>query len=175
MNNLQTIGIFVGVVTGSTALILSILNFLRDRAILHVGISVNMIVRNVAQYSEDKTYGVVEVINVGRRPAFISTVVLLFPDGQNAVLNDIFFNPKSTKEGEEPRQFLFEQETIHQLSKQWAGVYCLVRTSAGTQFRSRFLNVQPTGCSSIGWFRKRKLRFQSIYRNRWALKSKLLH
>ena len=81
MINLQTIAILVGVITGPAALILSVLNFLRDRAVLHVGISINMIVKNVAQYSEDKTYVVVEVINIGRRPAFISTVTLLFPDG----------------------------------------------------------------------------------------------
>ena len=153
---------------------MSIFNFLRDRAILHVGISVNKIIKNSPQYSEDKTYVVVEVINIGRRPAFISIVALLFPDGQNAVLSDIFFNPKSTKEGEEPRQFLCEQESIHQLPTQWAGTYCLVRTSAGKQFRSKFLNILPTGATEIGWFGKQNLRVQAMYRNRWALKSKLL-
>ena len=175
MINLQTIAILVGVITGPAALILSVLNFLRDRAVLHVGISINMIVKNVAQYSEDKTYVVVEVINIGRRPAFISTVTLLFPDGQNAVLSDIFFNPKSSKEGEEPRQFLCEQASLYQLPTQWAGVYCLVRTSAGRQFRSKFLKKKPTDGIEISWIQKQKFRLMSIYGNKWALRSKILY
>jgi hypothetical protein len=170
----QFLATLIGVVTGPAALLLSVLNYLRDRAALHVDVRINMLVKNAANYNDGKRHIVVTVTNIGRRPAYISLVGLLFPDGTNYTLSDILFNPKHAKEGEAPCQFLCEQEGIENFNEQWPGVYCLVRTSTGLQFRSRFLQDVPTGGNSVNWLSRQKLRFSTLLHHKWALKKRLI-
>jgi hypothetical protein len=168
--NVQSVATLIGVVTGTAALSLSILNFLRDRAALHVDVRLNMLVKNQNQYDETKDHAVITVTNIGRRPAFISIVGLLFPDGTNCILSDIFYNPKQAKEGEAPCQFLCEQDMLENFNSIWPGVFCFVRTSTGQQYRSKFLSDIPKGGVKVNWITKQKLKLQTLWRHRWALK-----
>ena len=170
--DLQSAATLIGLVSGVSALTLSILNYLRDRAALHVVLKADWLVKNSQSVDPNTRHLVVEVTNIGRRPTFVTSACLLFPDGQNAVLSDSLLDRKQLKEGDEPQHFLCEQNMVNELGGQWPGVYCVVRTSAGNQFRSRFIGHKPKGGTEVSWIRKIRLRCFTLIRHRWAIKNR---
>jgi hypothetical protein len=73
-----------GVVFGFGGLLLSILNWFRDRPKLVVTLKWDMAVTDNPSYDPKKRWGLVRVTNVGRRPAYITAVALKIPKAFNA-------------------------------------------------------------------------------------------
>jgi hypothetical protein len=164
-----------GVITGSAGLAISLLAYGRDRAKLWVDFQPDQRVHNSLIYDGEKIYCIATVTNVGRRPVFIGTVAVLFPDGRNAVLHDHLLDPVGFKEGDAPKHYMIEQALLEKFDEQWSAIFVLVRTSSGYQYRSRFLSKKPKGGKEVGIFGRVWLRLKMRWNIRWAFRSKVLH
>ncbi|HWA69132.1 MAG TPA: hypothetical protein VG821_04780 [Rhizomicrobium sp.] len=165
----------VGVVTGSAALAISLLAYTRDRAKVWVTLEPDRRVQNSSIYSADKIYWTTTVTNIGRRPVFIDTVAVLFPDGTNGILADHLLNAVALKEGDAPKHYLVEQDELNGFSLQWPAMIVLVRTSDGRQYRSRFIRHKPKAGETITTVRKAFLRLQLLWNHRWAFRRRKLY
>jgi hypothetical protein len=166
------IAAFIGVVTGPVGLAISVLVYRRDRARLWVSLTPDMKVTNAPQYDPAKTYLVATVSNIGRRSAYVETVALLNPDGTSGLISDVFFNPNQVDEGRAPAKYLVDQSSIS--ASQWPGILVLVRTSSGHQYRSKYLQQPPTGCTPVSWMEKIRLRTKTRLKHGWAFRRRFL-
>jgi hypothetical protein len=131
-------------------------------------------VKNSATYDPNEKYVFVTVSNIGRRPEHISLVVAASPSEDPMMFSDTFFNPNEIVEGGQPRQYLAKQSTMGNLQKEWAGIFALVRTTSGRQYRSKFLRVSPKGAEPLTFVQRIRLRIRSRFRNRWAFRRRYL-
>jgi hypothetical protein len=163
---------FVGMGTGIAGLTLSIINFRQDRPKLWVTVKPNMRALNAKDYDSTKDYMVIELVNIGRRPAYLSMVAGLVPDGRNFLVNDAIRKPQKIGEGDPPAQFLVDQSDLNAYREKWPGVYILARTADGRQY-GRFINEKPKGFPDVTW--KFPLRLQNRWRHRWSRKRRVLY
>ena len=112
--NLAAIG---GLVFGVAGLVLSITNYLRDRAKLVVDLRWDMTLRDATGAEEE--VGVVTVSNVGRRPIYISHTALRMPKGAPHSHLLIMDSVKGEKlgEGDAPRIYTVKQSDLTEYRK----------------------------------------------------------
>jgi hypothetical protein len=166
---LSDIASIIGMVTGISGFTLSIVNYLRDRAKLWVTVSPNMHTINVPEYDPNKTYMVTKVVNIGRRPVYVSMVAGLTSEGKSFLINDALRNPQKISEGDAPAQFLLDQAFLDDYRQTWPGIYLIVQTADGHQY-GRFLDRKPEGFAGISRWRIRLLRLRTVWRHPWAMK-----
>jgi hypothetical protein len=161
----------IGAITGSLGLLLGILTYFRDRSLLIVTVDLDMRVHNAPQYNSELSHIVIYVSNAGRRPEYVTLVGVLFPDGRNAIVNDVFHNPNEVVEGGPPRQYMSEQRLLQDFDDLWPGTLFFVRTASGRQYRAPFLRVGPKSGKKINWFLRWMMRLQTSAKFPWAFKS----
>lgn len=79
--NLNDLGTLFGIILGTSAFVLSIVNHRRDTAKVTVEIQWDMSMTNNTVYDSTKSYAVITVANVGRRPVYLSHVAFRIPKG----------------------------------------------------------------------------------------------
>lgn len=75
----QWVGIFIGVISGISGLVLGIMNYLRDNPKLSISLTWDLEPFGEIPLDKDKLYGVIQITNTGRRPIFISHVSIRTP------------------------------------------------------------------------------------------------
>src|SRR5262249_15048610 len=152
-------------------LTVSIINSLLDRAKIWVTVSPNMGTMDVPGYDPDKTYVAIKVVNVGRRPVYISQISGLVPDGRQFLVTAVYHNPQKINAGDPPAHFLLDQSYLHKFRAMWPGIYFIVTTANARQFR-RFLDKNPEGYPNVG---RKLLRLRTAWRHPWAMKWRHRH
>jgi hypothetical protein len=113
-------------IVSTIGLLLTCYSAWRDRPRVIVTINPNMLVRNVPQYDQNKTYIDITVRNRGRRPVQISTVVLKLyrTKGYILVSDSLFQHVHRVLTEEKPRtNFFIQQDLIDPKNIEYAIVY----------------------------------------------------
>ena len=136
----------VGIVFGAVSLVVSFLAFFRDRPRVHVTLQWDLSVTPGTKYDHTKQYGVVSVVNVGRRPIFVSHASLKLPRGLDATHLLLIEGIGGTKlaEGDPPWKCMIDQERLSKYSKHWKTIRAIVIDSAGKEYRSKRLKDRPS-------------------------------
>jgi hypothetical protein len=144
--SLTGITALVGVVTGTAGLVLGILNHLRDSPRIIVTLQWDMGIANDPKYDPDKSYGLVTVTNVGRRPIYISHTSLKLPKGYELtyLLCAEAIYGKRLGEGEPPLTYILDQGEMSKYRRDWRKVRALVIDSSGTAHFSSKVRKRPS-------------------------------
>jgi len=149
---LTDIAAFCGLVSGLTGFILGILNYRRDRAEVTVDIIWDMKVTPNPVYDQKKTWGIVTVANVGRRPIYLSHASLRIPKGHGVgslILTDSVAG-KKLAEGDAPLQFPIDQTELSKYAKDWRNIRAEIIDSTGRKWRSK----KPNKKDKPSWAKK---------------------
>jgi len=134
---LSAVAAMVGMVLGTAGLVMSLMNYLRDRPKVKVFLKWDMtLVRDAS-----KQMGIVRVTNVGRRPIYISVAALQVPKGfkySHLILKESVPG-KKVSEGDAPVTFSVNYDGLVQYSKHWRNVRGYVEDSAGRRYVSKKL------------------------------------
>ncbi|HHF7346531.1 TPA: hypothetical protein ACPSKB_002972 [Legionella feeleii] len=141
--DMQWIGIFIGIMTGMSGLVLSILNYIRDNPKLYVTLSWDFEAFGNTNLEKGKKYGIVRVTNTGRRPIFISHISIITPSKQELLISDSIYGEKLC-EGDSPKIYPLTQEGLEEFSAHWDKMYAVVRDSAGKCYASKPANKKPS-------------------------------
>lgn len=127
-----------GAIVGSVALVLSILNYLRDRAKIVVKLSWDMSVTNNPPYDPSKKWALVTISNVGRRPVYLSHASLKLPRGSeftHLVIKEGIQGQK-VGEGDPPVSYIVTQDGLEKYAKNWHKIRAVVSDTAGENYLS---------------------------------------
>lgn len=123
---------------------LGVLNYLRDRAKIVVELQWDLMVTDNRQYDPNKLWGLIRVMNVGRRPAYISHVALNLPKGyeHTHLLIAGGIAGKKLAEGDSPELYVVSQNGMEKYAKDWQEIVAQVSDSTGKAWRSKRLKKQ---------------------------------
>ena len=158
---LNHVGTVIGIVVGSSALILSLMNHLRDKAKVRINVVWDLNVTDGkekyvrAQFpgitekqlgtildrfraNPKKRYAVVTVANIGRRPIFVSHAGFRIPKGRGAdyELFSEMIAGITLKEGDPPVRIVEDQVGLEKYSDQWSDMVVEITDSSGKAWRS---------------------------------------
>lgn len=133
----------LGMVFGLAGLTLGIMNYLRDRP--RVAIVVNWDVRMMPNQHQmpkgdhRKTFVLVHVANLGRRPIFIARVGFKFPKGAPSAwaLIPESLGGKKLAEGDPPHAYFVDQADFSQHAKYWTKIQVVALDSAGKEYAQK--------------------------------------
>jgi len=138
----------LGVVFGTSGLILGILNYLRDRPKVVVSLVWNMqIVAKASDPEAGRDCGVVTITNIGRRSVFISHVCLTFGKHHADTILLLLDSVQGRKlsEGDPPATFMITYEGMEKYSKGWKKTRARVSDSTGKIYWSKpDKKIQPS-------------------------------
>lgn len=145
INDIATI---IGVVFGVSGFTLAILNYLRDNPRIKISLKWDLAVTENPKYDPRKSWGKVEVVNIGRRPIFVSHAALRLPkdyDYKFLVLKE-GIKGERLAEGDQPKIYLVDQEGIEMSAKDWRKIRAEISDSTGKTWRSKKLkrNQKPS-------------------------------
>lgn len=125
----------VGMVLGTAGFVMSLLAYLRDRPKIKVSLNLNMI-----DSKEYKPYGMVVVTNEGRRPIFISAVVIVPPgtslEGGTHMLITQSMGGNRLGEGDKPYKCLVDKSVFIEHGLRWREIRAYAEDSAGRRYLS---------------------------------------
>ncbi|MCH8305405.1 MAG: hypothetical protein IIB94_09795 [Candidatus Marinimicrobia bacterium] len=129
----------IAIILGATGTILGILNFKRDKAKVKVTLQWDMKILGNPKYDENKSWGIVTVVNIGRRPIFISHASIKLPRGFDASFLIIAegMSGKKFSEGDPPETFILTQEDLGKYSAVWKKLRATVIDSTGKEYHSK--------------------------------------
>jgi hypothetical protein len=136
----------VGLITGVSGLVLSILNYIRDRAKLDVHLQWDMAVTPGTRYDPTKKWGTVRVSNCGRRATYVSHVSLKLPKGYDHSYLLIMESASGEKlsEGDAPRIYVVSQDGMEIYSNDWDKLFAQVSDSTGKIWKSNKVKEKPS-------------------------------
>lgn len=137
---LSNLAAITGMVLGTAGFMMSWMNYLRARPQVRVSLQWDM-----TNLQTREMMGLVRVVNVGRRPIFISVVALELPKGfkdSHLIINDSIQGAKLW-EGDPPKGFPVKYEGLHQYAKHWRQIRAYVEGSAAKKYRSKQLPDSP--------------------------------
>ena len=144
----------IGLVFGVTGTVLGVLNYLRDRAKVIVGLQWDMQETPTMSSSVEKLYGVVRVTNVGRRPTYVSHAALRIPRGRKysrLLLGDSIAGTKLT-EGDSTHIWMVTQDGLVEYADCWREVVAEVSDHTGKIWCSKKLRKDQ----APSWARSKK-------------------
>lgn len=138
----QWIGIFIGIASGIGALVLGILNYIRDNVHIEVVLKLDMKPFGPVPQVYGNYCGMVRIWNVGRRPAYINCVILEIPN-QVTYLVPESLKGERLEEGGQPLTYILNSESMEELANEWNKVRAVVQIG-GTKFYSNYVTEKPS-------------------------------
>ncbi len=137
-----------GLVTGTTSLVISLLNYRRDRPRIVVSLQWDAETKRATQNKSGESWGHIFITNKGRRPTYITFVGLEYPN-QNIVMNILTdgLNPIGHQllEGDAPLKIKVPQyDDLKQHSKDWNKVRAVASDSLGKWYKSKKVDSKPS-------------------------------
>jgi hypothetical protein len=137
-----------GLVTGTVSLIISLLNYRRDRAKIVVSLQWDAETRKGRQNKIEESWCHIYITNKGRRPAYITFVGLEYPN-QNTIINLLTdgLNPigQQLLEGDAPLQIKVPQHSdLKQYSQNWRKIRAIATDSLGKEYKSKKADSKPS-------------------------------
>ncbi len=135
----------LGLISGVIGTVLGMLNFLRDRAAVEVSLQWDLTVTPDLGYDSTKKWGVITVVNVGRRPIFVSHVAIRLPkatwsDGVPSYLVVMGgMAGKTLAEGSPAERHIVTQDGLQEFASHWRDMVAQVNDSAGRVWKSKKL------------------------------------
>lgn len=138
----------VGLVTGVISLIISLLNYRRDKPKIVVSLQWDAETRRGHQNKIEESWGHIYVTNKGRRPAYITSVWLEYPnesvfmglltDGTNSIGHKLL-------EGDAPLVIKVPQHGgLKKYSKDWQKIRAIAKDSLGSEYKSKKVDDRPS-------------------------------
>ena len=126
---------------GVSGCILGVANFFRDRAKVKVTLQWDMRVTANVKYDPKKSWGVITVTNVGRRPIYVSHISLRLPRRYKPRYLTIleFAAGNRLSEGDAPQIYPVDQQQMTQYARDSKIIVAQVWDSTGKVWRSRKL------------------------------------
>lgn len=124
----------LGMVLGTVGSVMSLMNYLRDRPKVKVILKWDM-----TEVNTNNQTGVVRVVNVGRRPIFISVVAVQVPKGfkhTHLVLKESIPGQRLS-EGDAPADFLVNYDGLEKYAAKWRKMRGYAEDSAGRKYVSK--------------------------------------
>jgi len=144
----------LGIMFGVSGFILGILNHRRDRAKVTIDVLWDMTMTNNPVYDPKKSWGLITIANVGRRPIYLSHASLRIPKGYgigHLLLGDSVAG-KKLAEGDPPLSFPVDQTNLCKYAKNWRRIRAEIIDSTGKKWRSRKPNrkTRPSWAKMTG-------------------------
>ena len=141
-----------GTVFGFAGLVLSILNYFRDRPELVVTLKWDMAVTDNPTYDPKKPWGIVRVTNIGRRPVHLAAVALKLPRSFDTaggfehthLLLAASMGGKKLAEGDPPAGFVVSQDDLAHYSTAWRHIQAIAEDSTGKTYKSKKVSTRPS-------------------------------
>jgi hypothetical protein len=141
-----------GTVFGFAGLLLSILNYFRDRPELVVTLKWDMAVTDNPTYDPKKAWGIVRVTNTGRRPAHLAVVALELPksfDTSNGFKHTHLLLSRSISgqklgEPDPPAGFVVSQDGLAMYSNVWKHIRAIAEDSTCKTYYSKRVSTRPS-------------------------------
>jgi len=141
MLTLNDMATLLGLIIGVSAFILSILNYHRDKAKIHISLQWDM-----ESLSDNNLYGIISISNIGRRPIYISHLALKLPkkyENQYLLIREMISGQKLT-EGDAPLIFDTPQDGMDKYKDDWKKIIAQVTDSSGKIWKSKEVNDKPS-------------------------------
>lgn len=136
----------IGLITGTSGCVLSIMNYLRDRHKVDITLQWDLEENPESGYDQTKKWGVITVTNIGRRPTYISHIALKLPKGYDhshlVIMGGI--RGKKLTEGDSSEIFIVDQDGLEQYSKDWKLIIAQVSDSTGKVWQSKKTKEMPS-------------------------------
>ena len=144
MSILTTVTALLGVILGTSGLVLGILNYLRDRPAVRVALQWNMEMIGGPAPSGERKCGIVAVSNAGRRPVYISHVCLILPKSYKDRLLLLVDSVRGCKlaEGEAPVTFVVPHDVQDNYERDLVRIRAQVSDSTGRVYLSKHAEKQ---------------------------------
>lgn len=142
MITLNDVATVLGLIIGVSAFSLSILNYFRDKAKIHIELQWDM--KNTQD--DDNFVGLISISNIGRRPIYFSHLALKLPKGYDdkyLLLVDGLSGQKLL-EGDQPLIFDIKYEDLDKYKNDWKKVVAQVRDSSGKVWKSKQVTDKPS-------------------------------
>ena len=147
----------VGAVTGTAALTIGVLNYLRDRPSVKVWLNWNM--QSVPTTpGMERDCGVVMVANSGRRPVYLSHVNLLLPEKEKSWLLVDSIGGKKLAEGDQAMVFVVPHGKFAEYRDKWPKIIASVSDAGGRSYYTKGATLP------VLWLRIKK-KFRKICRS----------
>lgn len=133
-----------GLLFGLSGFVLGVMNYLRDRHRVVVRLHWDMAVPEGRCYDTSKTWGVVSIANVGRRPAYLSHVALRLPDKNRFLVLEESIVGVRLAEGDPPKAYIVNQDELKDYSQHWKKITAQVEDTTGKRWISNKISKQPS-------------------------------
>jgi len=140
MITLNDIATVFGLIIGVSAFVLSILNYHRDKAKIHINLQWNM-----ESINDNDLHGIISISNTGRRPIYISHLALKLPKNYNSeylLIMDGLSGQKLT-EGDAPLIFTIPHNEMDIYKNDWKTIIAQVTDSSGKIWKSKEVKDKP--------------------------------
>ena len=136
----------IGAATGTSGLVLGILNYWRDSPNIQVTLAWDMIPYGGAKaVYGDAPQGVVSVVNLGRRPIYVSKVHLGLRGKPNfSLVSEQIFYGQKLSEGDPPWQVIIPSKGLEPYANDWKKIHAVVIDSAGKVYYSQAVQKRPS-------------------------------
>ena len=142
---LNDIATLFGLIFGISGFALGILNYLRDTPKIKLELRWDQAVTDNPVYDKCKKWGILLVVNVGRRPAYISHAALKLPknlEWEYLVIYDAIKGERLA-EGDPPKMYVINQDQMNEYKKHWKKIRAQVNDSTGKTWYSKKLKKYP--------------------------------
>lgn len=129
----------LGLAFGIIGTILGVLNYRRDKPKLHITLQYDRSIYPPEPSAPDALYGLITVVNTGRRPICITHVTLQLPPGFEETHLLIPGGTKWIKlgEGDPAHQVTFRQDALLKYATAWQHIIAHVTDSSGKEWKSK--------------------------------------
>lgn len=132
--SLSDITAIAGLIFGLSGFVLSIVNYLHDRAIVVVDLRWDMTVKE-----DGRQVGLITIANVGRRPIYLSHAALRLPKEaktSHLLIMDAVQGEKLA-EGDRPKIYIVPQDNLKEFAPYWKQIRAQVSDSTGKVWYSK--------------------------------------
>ena len=137
----------IGTLFGSIGTFLGIVSFLKDRPNLQIELLWDMEPFGdslIKKYDPKKTWGVIKVSPIGRRPTSIKNVYIEID--QVILISSDYAQSEKIQEGDAPKIYPVLQERLEKYADKWRKMRAVVISSSGKKYRSKKLKKMPPWC-----------------------------
>lgn len=145
---IKTILVFLSLLVSTIALIISLLNYRRDKYKVLIDLDWDTDKTFIHPNSKIKeTWGRISVRNIGRRPVFITLVGLKYPNSEIIVnlLNNENEGGVKLEEHDKPLIIKIPQNLVlKQFAKDWNKIYAVAYDIAGKEYKTKREWIKPS-------------------------------